>query len=322
MARRTSAHEGEFYSLARAPQQRHPSRGNVRNWQIALMLMMVGAASACVLFLAAPSPSAQRQGEPARPAAASARLELRAAVEPFAQKAAGEAPARKPVVAPAPLPAEPVMTQRPAEAARRGASTPGDDGPALTGTIGEVRAPRQAASSETPLLDVGTVKAATRIQRRLAELRHFSGPPTGLWGPISRAALRSFKEANQLVSDDVWDVATQEALFGANARRADAFVGRWGSDAMACSRGPRKGGFLPTMIESSGARAGDVTCAFKEKRQAGETWDIVAQCSKARERWTAHIRLAVKNDRLTWTSERGSQTYVRCNDRMQVAGAG
>ena len=35
-----------------------------------------------------------------------------------------------------------------------------------------------------------------------------------------------------------------------------------------------------------------------------------------------HIRLAVKNDRLTWTSERGSQTYVRCNDRMQVAGAG
>ena len=323
MTRRMSARddEGEFYSLARSPQQRHQSRDGARNWQIAFLLMMVGAASACVLFLAAPSPSALRQSEPARPVGASGRLELRAAVEPFVQKTANDAPARKPTVTPTPPSEADVALQRPAAPPRpQSGPAPADDGPALTGTIAEAKnLPRQAAPRE-PLLDVGTAKAAITIQRRLTALRHFSGVATGVWGPISRAALRSFKEANQLAPDDVWDAATQEALFSAKARRADAFVGRWGPDAMACSRGPRKGGFLPTMIESSGARAGDVTCAFKEKRQTGEAWDIVAQCTKAREHWTARIRLAVKNDRLTWTSERGSQTYVRCSDSLQVAG--
>jgi hypothetical protein len=327
MARLTSAHrpQGEFYSLARAPQQRRTSaHGTARNWQIAVILMMVGAASACLVFLAAPSPSVPYQTEPVRLPAPSARLELRAAVEPFVQKAAGEAPAQKPVATSAQQPARAAMPpQRLAELARpQSAPAPADDGPALTGTIGEAKTGLPVAAPEWPLLDVATAKAALKVQRRLAELRHFSGPPTGVWGPISRAALRSFKEANQLASDDVWDAPTQEALFSANARQADAFVGRWGPDAVACSRGPRKGGFLPTMIESNGARAGDVTCAFREKKQAGEAWDIVAQCSNRRESWTARIRLAVKADRLTWTSERGAQSYVRCSNRMQVAGAG
>ncbi|HEX2724857.1 MAG TPA: peptidoglycan-binding protein [Beijerinckiaceae bacterium] len=312
-------HDGEFYSLARAPQQRQQSRDGARNWQIAIMLMMVGAASACALFLAAPSPSSSRSSEPVRPAGASTRLELRAAVEPFVQRPGSEAPpARKPAAMPAP-PTDAVALQRPAPVRSQSAPAPTDDGPALTGAIGEARSPFPRVVPKEALLDVKTVRPATKVQRRLAELGHFSGPATGIWGPISRVALRSFKEANQLPSDDAWDAVTQEALFSANARRAHAFVGRWGPDAQACSRGARKGGFLPTMIESSGARAGDVTCAFKEKRQAGEAWDIVAQCTKARERWNAHIRLAVKNDRLTWTSERGSQTYVRCSDRLQVA---
>jgi hypothetical protein len=324
MTRRLSARdcEGEFFSLARAPQQRHQSRDGARSWQIALLLVMVGAASACALFLAAPSPSQPRQSDPTRHPATSARLELRAAVEPFAQRTASDVPARKPAVSPTPQTEPGAGLQRSTAAPDRQGmpAAADDDGPALTGTIGEARTLLRQAAPREPLLDVGTVKAATTIQRRLTELRHFSGPATGVWGPISRAALRSFKEANQLAPDDVWDAATQDALFSANARRADPFVGRWGPDALACSRGPRKGGFLPTMIESSGARAGEVTCAFKEKRQSGDAWDITAQCAKGRERWTARIRLAVKNDRLTWTSERGSQSYVRCNDRLQVAG--
>ena len=68
-----------------------------------------------------------------------------------------------------------IPLQRPVDLARpQSALAPPDDGPALTGTIGEAKSVRHAALREPSLMDVGTVKAATKIQRRLAELRHFS----------------------------------------------------------------------------------------------------------------------------------------------------
>ena len=48
-------------------------------------------------------------------------------------------------------------------------------------------------------------------------------------------------------------------------------------------------------------------------KQAGNTALITSTCTDGRQRWTANIRLAVDGDRLVWSSERGSQTYVRCD---------
>jgi hypothetical protein len=41
----------------------------------------------------------------------------------------------------------------------------------------------------------------------------------------------------------------------------------------------------------------------------------------ARDRWTANVRLAVAGAQLVWTSERGAQTYTRCQPKTGVAGA-
>jgi hypothetical protein len=152
---------------------------------------------------------------------------------------------------------------------------------------------------------------ALEVQRRLAELGYFSTRPTGVWGNLSRRALRSFKEANGLPVDDGWDEDTERALFGSTAQPAFPFVGTWASDAKGCSA-PGQTSLLHTVIDSSGAKAGKASCAFNNRRQVGGAWNVDASCRDGRERWTANVQLAVNKGRLTWTSERGTQSYVRC----------
>jgi hypothetical protein len=178
------------------------------------------------------------------------------------------------------------------------------------------------AAAVSPLRDVQVVDDARAVQRRLAELGHFSGAVSGVWGPVSRAALRSFKEANGLPQDMSWDAETERALFRSDAPQAEPFVGRWAADAKACSHKAAKNGHVPTVIETSRARAGDATCSFTDKRQVGSTWRFAAQCASGAEKWTAHIELAVVANRLTWTSERGAQVYVRCQQPVEITKAG
>jgi peptidoglycan hydrolase-like protein with peptidoglycan-binding domain len=152
---------------------------------------------------------------------------------------------------------------------------------------------------------------ALEVQRRLAELGYLPTRPTGVWGPLSRRALRSFKDGNGLVADEVWDGDTEQALFASAAQAAPPFVGTWASDLKGCS-GPRQSGLLHTVIESSGAKAGSASCAFKNKRQVGAAWNVDASCRDGRERWTANVQITVDKGRLTWTSERGTQSYIKC----------
>jgi hypothetical protein len=110
---------------------------------------------------------------------------------------------------------------------------------------------------------------------------------------------------NKLLTDDAVDVS---------------FVGIWAANARACSALDRSG-FLLTVIDIDGARAGETLCAFKSKRQTKLGWDLVAKCSNSRERWTANVSLSVKDNRLSWKSQRGTQTYLRCQREEMMAQA-
>jgi hypothetical protein len=98
------------------------------------------------------------------------------------------------------------------------------------------------------------------------------------------------------------------------------YAGMWGADQSACSTRNRKR-LLPTMIDTDGARAGETFCRFKKKQETQSGWNVIANCSNGRERWVANVRLKVQGERLTWSSERGSQAYVRCEPGMTVAQA-
>ena len=64
---------------------------------------------------------------------------------------------------------------------------------------------------------------------------------------------------------------------------------------------------------------GETFCAFDRKKRTASGWDVVANCSNTHDRWSANVRLTINGDQLTWTSERGSVSYHRCQPALGVA---
>ena len=172
-----------------------------------------------------------------------------------------------------------------------------------------------------PERDLRQPEHVREVQARLMLLGHLSVQPTGFWGRLSREALRAFREAHQLGTAEVWDAATEKALFTAHVVMPESFAGIWAADPSACSGPTDRKAFLPTVIDDQGAFAGQTSCAFKSRKPVSGAWQIVAECASERARWTANVRLAVSGNRLIWSSERGSQTYVRCTRRAMLADA-
>jgi peptidoglycan hydrolase-like protein with peptidoglycan-binding domain len=179
--------------------------------------------------------------------------------------------------------------------------------------------PQRPGVNEAPQRDLALAEHAEEVQRRLTRYGYLPAAPTGVWGSMSRQALRAFKAAHDLGQDDSWDQATERALFGTNVKTADSFVGIWGADANACSpQGGRKG-LLPAVIDNHGAMAGETTCAFKDRVKTLEGWTFTATCTSPRERWTTKVRLETNGNKLVWASQRGTQTYTRCERRLITA---
>ena len=90
-------------------------------------------------------------------------------------------------------------------------------------------------------------------------------------------------------------------------------AGKWASNRAACSeRGSKRTALLPLTIDQRGARAGGASCSFRRTEQAGNRWSVAATCTSDTESWNANVRLVLAGNKLTWSSERGAQTYTRC----------
>lgn len=90
-------------------------------------------------------------------------------------------------------------------------------------------------------------------------------------------------------------------------------AGMWGPDVSACrSTTSKRSGFLPMVIASNKARAGEATCWFRDVQQSGSQWAVIAQCAAGKKRWTSRVKLVLSGSRLSWRSGRGTQDYVRC----------
>lgn len=166
----------------------------------------------------------------------------------------------------------------------------------------------------SPLLDLGQAEDAKRVQRRLTDLGFLLGTANGTWGPRSRKALRDFRGAQGLGNSDTWDEKAQQALFSATVARAPAtgtFVGGWGINVDQCRQA--QDNRSPLRINTSRAEAFSTTCQFNStQRESANEWRIRASCADEHNQWNANIRLTLAGSRLTWTSERGTVTYLRC----------
>jgi hypothetical protein len=174
-------------------------------------------------------------------------------------------------------------------------------------------APREAEKNPSSRAD------SLWIQAKLHELGYYSGNITGIWGPVSRSALRDFKTMNGLPGDDRWDRDTEQALSSRQGVRASGtFIGGWARSFEAC----RTGRGAPIVIRSTGASTDAGKCDFRSVRQeTATTWRIQAACFAGERTWQANVSLKLTASSLNWTSERGTNTYVRC-PKSDIAAAG
>jgi hypothetical protein len=120
-----------------------------------------------------------------------------------------------------------------------------------------------------------------------------------IWGrPLS--APRDFRLANR-ESRNVPDAP--------NAHAEPSFIGGWADDVGGC-RARRK---APLVISSHAAKTANGECDFGlVARQAANRWRVTAICAADGSFWRANIALKLMEPNLTWSSERGTETYVRC----------
>jgi hypothetical protein len=176
----------------------------------------------------------------------------------------------------------------------------------------QVSVPESVNTVATPQqLDLRESENAKRVQQRLIDLGFLFGAADGIWGQGSRRALRDFRAANGLGEGDTWDEATRERLPRArNVKAANtsdiSFAGGWGNDLAECRDSPIK-------ITARRAEAFGAACEFRStERESSNVWRFRAECASKTERWNANVRLTVSTSKLTWSSERGTTTYVRC----------
>ena len=175
-----------------------------------------------------------------------------------------------------------------------------------------VTVPEPVNTVTTPQqLDLREIENAKRIQQRLIDLGFLFGAADGNWGQRSRRALQEFRAANGIGEGDTWDEATQERLLRARGAKAAntsdvSFIGGWGIDLAECRDSPIK-------ITARRAEAFGTACEFNStQRESSNVWRLRAECASKTERWNANIRFTASTSKLTWSSERGTTTYVRC----------
>ena len=177
------------------------------------------------------------------------------------------------------------------------------------------------ARAETARRNLSNHDHVREVQQKLSQLGYLSVPSTGLWGPLSRKALRAFKTDHGLMADEIWDETTERSLFSDGIEQAAPFVGIWGVETSACSSRLNTKGYLPAVIDGDGAWAGETFCTFQKKQRTTEGWNLVAKCTNGHDRWIANVHLIINGDQLTWISERGSQSYLRCRPGLSIARA-
>lgn len=162
---------------------------------------------------------------------------------------------------------------------------------------------------------------ASKIHVKLRELGFYRSTNNTLWSGASRDALKEFKQANSLSFDDRWDAATENRLLNAppndppkDIRSAFESVvgGVWSSDVRACPGGIGNSDVLALKISSRRAETDGAHCEFAGVSGQGQNWKTSARCLANGETWVANVSLVRLGDTLTWSSERGTANYFRC----------
>jgi hypothetical protein len=136
---------------------------------------------------------------------------------------------------------------------------------------------------------------ATGIQQRVIE--------AGSFGRLTETVRGSLPDARAV------DGQRRSVAASPGMRAVTTFVGGWADDIGGCRTGRK----TQLIINSRAAKTTDGECVFGlVAREATNRWRVAAICAADGEFWRANIALKLAEPNLTWSSERGTATYVRC----------
>jgi hypothetical protein len=97
----------------------------------------------------------------------------------------------------------------------------------------------------------------------------------------------------------------------AAALRVEAYIGVWAREPAECRH--RAADDQRIRVDARSAESSGGRCAFRSVRQEdADHWRVRASCNAGLESWSANISLRMVGPNLRWSSERGTETYVRC----------
>jgi hypothetical protein len=222
-------------------------------------------------------------------------------------------PAPESSAAPPPAP-EPVATAaaepRPIEPAPAASTAPAPEPPSPSAPIATVTAEPKPAGPATAAATAAPPPAARSAPAETAPAAVAAEPTSPTPTPESPVLGQSETARSDPAQPDVETASAADPKPEPPSAR-EKFVGTWWPDA--CPSQAERRTAVPMVLGEDRARAGTASCTFLKKTPAGVGWSIVARCSDSGRTWTANIRLTLAGRRLSWASERGTQTYLRCS---------
>lgn len=114
------------------------------------------------------------------------------------------------------LPPKPALTVRGGGGEDGGGEGEGEGGQGGEGDGGTQRIARSSAPLGSASVSTGALPAAApwvvSLQTKLKRLGYFSGPVTGVYGPLTTAAVKRFQQRNALAADGKWGPSSQSML--------------------------------------------------------------------------------------------------------------
>jgi len=230
-------------------------------------------------------------------------------------------PDASPPSAPAPPSADapPVESPRLVEPAQppQGSSVPGSPGASQRFTL----------ASEPSVPPPGPGMAATPppmpapLRPALDPRIEYSPAPLATTNPLETEGVRttrgqapdpSQRDEAARAEQKSWPAKSAQTAEPARPARAETFAGVWAREARDCRH--RDGDDDQRIrIDQRGAQAVGARCVFHSvKQETAGRWRVRALCTVAPNSWTANISLRLVGPNLRWSSERGTETYVRC----------
>ena len=126
-------------------------------------------------------------------------------------------------------------------------------------------------------------------------------------GPLCLS--RHCREQDQMLEEESLQVQKKQE----QAQKFNSiFSGTWAGNHDSCNQRSKKNSFL-VRITSEKAISDYTSCKFLSMNESNNAFLLTAHCSTGADEWDANISLSRSGNKMTWSSERGTDIFIQCD---------